>query len=151
LAGCGGASGTVQVTGKLVKAGAPYTPPADQRVGVTLYAMGASSSPISPGEPFPAVVNPADGTFAVPGPDGYGIPPGKYRIAIIQNWKREAILNKKTAGREVFNRDTDILGERYSPLYSPIVRDLTSSGDLTLEIDDSAPEKKPRKPPLIGD
>lgn len=32
-----------------------------------------------------------EATFTVPGPDGRGIPPGKYRVSVTQKLKREAV------------------------------------------------------------
>jgi hypothetical protein len=97
LARCDG-SHTIRVTGKVLKGKVAFAPPSGQRIAVTFYAMenAPGTGPSLPrGEPFPAEVNQADGTFTVPGPCGYGIPPGKYRIAVVQNLKREAIPEKK--------------------------------------------------------
>src|SRR5271157_3684305 len=82
--GCGN-SNAIKVTGKLLQAGQPYVPPAGQRVVITLYvvdAKDASGKGIPAQEPFQSYYDPKDGTFVVSGPDGYGIPPGKYRISI---------------------------------------------------------------------
>src|SRR5271157_3318450 len=89
--GCG-KSNAIKVTGKLLQAGKPYVPPAGQRVVVTLYvvdAKDASGKAIPAQEPFLAYYDPKAGTFEVPGPDGYGISPGKYRISIFQGLTRE--------------------------------------------------------------
>ena len=43
-----------------------------------------SGKAVASKEPFHADVNPDDGTFTVPGPEGCGIPPGKYRVSIIR-------------------------------------------------------------------
>src|SRR6516165_3562032 len=89
--GCGN-SNAVKVTGKLLQAGQPYIPQAGQRVVVTLHvvdAKDAAGKAVPAAEPFQAYYDPKDGTFVVPGPDGYGIPPGKYRISIFQGLTRE--------------------------------------------------------------
>jgi hypothetical protein len=138
LVGCGGSSPAVAVTGKLIKNRAPYVPPNDQRLGVTLIAMEILRAEGKVGgndEPYPAVVNPADGTFTVPGPDGRGVPPGKYRIAVVQKWKREALPQSKPGDRNVFDRDTDLLKDRFSAADSPIIREFKASGDVTIDLD----------------
>jgi hypothetical protein len=139
LPGCG-PSGTVQVTGKLLKAGAPYTPPEGQTLGVTFYAMevkDTSGQTAANSEPYAANVNPAEGTFVVPGPEGRGVPPGKYRVSVIQKMTREALekANASVTGKKPVDRDTDFLKDKFGPANSPIVRELTSSCDLAIDLD----------------
>jgi hypothetical protein len=134
LAGCGSSS-TIQVTGTLLRGGAAFVPPSDQRLGVTFHAMevvGESGKSLMAGEPIPALVKPDDGTFTVPGTDGYGIPPGKYRIVVVLKMKRDS-TPKDT--KKPFDRDADVLKDRFSPEHSPIVRTLTSSCNLTIDLD----------------
>src|SRR5581483_1216377 len=99
--GCG-SSNEVPVSGRLLKGGVPYRPPEGQKVGVTLYAvevLDARGARVPGGdEPYAAQVRPADGTFVVPGREGRGIPPGSYRVAIVQTRTREA-LNAPDAPR----------------------------------------------------
>ena len=119
--GCGN-SNAIKVTGKLLQAGKPYVPPTGQRVVVTLHAVEAkdgSGKAIPAQEPFPSYYDPKEGTFEVPGPDGYGISPGKYRISIFQGLTREgenkAIKEYKGSPRKGagIDRETDFLKDMF--------------------------------------
>jgi hypothetical protein len=129
--GCGGPK-TVWITGKVVKGEAPYTPPDGQSIGVTFYALDAGK------EPYSAEFNPADATFRVPGRDGRGIPPGKYRVAVNRSPKRgtQPPAAAKGKSRTVKpDRDLDYLKGEFGSENSPIVRELMSSCDLTINLD----------------
>jgi hypothetical protein len=148
--GCGN-SNAIKVSGKLLQAGQPYVPPAGQRVVVTLYvvdAKDASGKGISAQEPFQAYYDPKDGTFVVPGPDGYGIPPGKYRISIFQGLTREgegkAHKEHKGTSRKasVINREMDFLEGLFGPTTSPIVREVTQGAELIVDLDKESPAAK---------
>ena len=55
-----------------------------------------------------AAFNPSEGTFRAVGPDGNGIPPGKYRIAIEHSRKRKDMFNGEFDGnRSPFVVDID--------------------------------------------
>jgi hypothetical protein len=135
--GCG-SSDTVRVDVKLLKGGAAYTPPEGQRIGVTLYAMQVtegSGKTVPVGEPFQAVRNPAEATFSVPGPDGRGIPPGKYRVAVTQKMTREAFEAAKLPLKKAVTRETDMLADRFAPESSPIIREIKGPQELLIDID----------------
>lgn len=137
LAGCG-SSNTVQVSGTLLKSGAPYAAPQGQKLGVTLYAMDvkdATGGAVTANEPFPAEFNPSDSTFRVPGPEGLGIPPGKYRVAVIQQATREALERTQPKRGTAPDREADFLKGRYGPQTSPIVREIGASGNLSIDLD----------------
>src|SRR5947209_7022950 len=114
VSGCG-SSHTVQVTGKLLKGGARYTAPDWQRLGLTLLAMevkDGSGKTVAANEPYAAEVDPTDGTFRVPGPEGRGVPPGKYRVSITQRLNTamvDAKLRTTRRGALPFDRETDYL------------------------------------------
>ena len=57
-----------------------------------------------------------------------------YRIAVVQQFKREAVDRKKK-GKTVFDRDTDTFKDRFSPENSPIFRELKSSGEVVIDLD----------------
>jgi hypothetical protein len=138
LAGCG-SSETIRVTGKLLKGGAAYAAPEGQRLGVTFYAIGVADGTgkdAGRGEPFAAQFNPSDSTFSVPGPEGRGIPPGKYRVSVVQKLTRDA-LEKATPTKRtvVVDREKDYLNGRFGPENSPIVRELKSSCDVAIDLD----------------
>lgn len=79
LAGCG--PSLVQVKGRVTRNGAPLVVSDRGRVTVVFHPVNEESS--SSGVSYSAIAKP-DGTFEVTGKDGSGIPPGSYRIAVIQ-------------------------------------------------------------------
>ena len=73
---------------------------------------GTSGQPI--GEVEMADYDSRDGSFTVPGREGYGIPPGKYRIALVETLRREALDQLKKAskpkrGQQRITNDTNFL------------------------------------------
>jgi hypothetical protein len=145
VAGCG-SNNRVQVEGVLLKSGSPLTPPegaSNQMVFVAMDVKGDSDKSIGANEPFAADVN-DDGTFNVPGPNGKGIPPGKYRVSVTQKYRtKHTIDNPKKPGAAAINRDTDLLGDRYSPTTSPLVVEVTTSEKLTVDLDRPSGSTKP--------
>jgi hypothetical protein len=142
VSGCGSSSNTIWVTGKLQKGGATYTPPAGQKLEMTFYAMEVideTGKKLTNAEPYLADLNPEDGTFSVPGAEGKGIPPGKYRVAISQRLTRDAVEKASKAKRKVVNRDADSLASQFGMATSPIMRDLTSSCEVTIDMDHPMP------------
>lgn len=81
-----------------------------------------------------------DGSFTVPGHDGYGIRPGKYRIAVVETLRREALDQLKQgkalkAGQKKrIDRETNLLDDTFGEQTSPFVRDLKTSTKLTLDM-----------------
>jgi hypothetical protein len=137
--GCGSSTG-VSAQGKVVKAGAKYAVHADQSLSLTLHSteeIQGGDRKIPAGQAYMAVFNAEDATFTVPGPEGRGIPPGKYRVSLIQKYKREAVDQKnETAGRnkKLFDRDTDTLDGKYGQ-YSPFVFDVDGKTEMTIDLD----------------
>ncbi len=83
--------------------------------------------------------DPRDGSFKVPGREGRGITPGKYRIVVVATLRREQrdILNKNSKPRrgEVrIGNDTNLLEGQFGENTSPFVRELTTSTTLTLDM-----------------
>jgi hypothetical protein len=112
LSGCGG-DGRLQARGRIVKGGTPFTVPEQEYVRVTFFPVTPDGKP--PANTYAATYNGADGTFRAVGPDGKGIPPGKYRIAIEHERKK----------RDLFKGAYD--GDR-----SPFVFDVHSSAEEIL-------------------
>jgi hypothetical protein len=148
--GCGN-SNAIKVSGKLLQAGQPYVPPAGQRVVVTLHVLDAKDArgtAVPAQEPFHAYYDPKDGTFVVPGPDGSGIPPGKYRISIFQGLTREGEgkIEKKQNARSRnaprIDRETDFFKDLFGPTTSPIVREITQGGELVVDLEKETPAAK---------
>jgi hypothetical protein len=80
IAGCGKSDGKLNVTGKVVRGGAPLKVPEEEYVRVTFFPVTTDGGP--PKNTYAASFNRADGTFRALGGDGHGIPPGKYRLAV---------------------------------------------------------------------
>jgi hypothetical protein len=138
--GCGGRGNNVWVTGKLLKGGEKYVPPKDQHVNVTFVGLEVrdeSGKPLPSGEPYWAELDQANGTFSVPGPDGQGIPPGKYRVAVTQKLERVAFdkAPKSKDTKKRIDRDADLLKDKFGVTTSPIVREFTKSTDLEIDLD----------------
>jgi hypothetical protein len=136
LPGCSGSSG-VTVTCEVAKAGQPYTAPPDQTVQITFYALeanGEDGKPIAKNEPYAAAPT-GDGKYEVPGPDGRSIPPGKYRISIVQTPKTGATAPRPGSKRNAPDRDHDYLKDQFGPVSSPIVRTVDRSAHLVLDLD----------------
>jgi len=138
LPGCGGSGEpVVWVTGSLLKGGSKYQVPSDQDVTITFNAIEiqtASGKVVASTEPFVALFDQKAGTFKVPGKDGSGIPPGKYRISITSKMLREA-LNTSKAKQKPMDREKDYLEDKFGPATSPIIREIKSSTDLTIDMD----------------
>ena len=137
LAGCGGQN--ISVTGVLLKGGAKYTPPEGRKLALYFIPMddGTPSSPARDTEM--ALYNESDGTFTVPGRDGLGIIPGKYRISLSETLLRETLDQilkspKPTINGKKPTRDTNLLEDTFGATTSPFIRDLKTSTDLTLDM-----------------
>ena len=140
LTGCG-SSDLVWVDGRLLKGGAPYKPPEGHQVAVTFVGMeieGPAGTVLKRPEPFVADYEDETASFTVPGRDGQGIPRGKYRIAVTQRMSREsfdAAKPKAKPGQKPITRETDFLEAKFSPETSPIVREITASTDVVIDLD----------------
>jgi hypothetical protein len=115
-AGCG--SDTVRVTGRLVKDGQPYTANVQGAQPDTL-AVDFLATIGDRKYLFPATMQ-SDGTFAVAGSDGKGIPRGKYRITVLHS-------GFEGAGGDRFKG-------RYTAEKTPLTVDITESTALTIDL-----------------
>jgi hypothetical protein len=138
LAGCGSGD-TIWVTGVLLKGGEMYKPPEGRKLALYFCPItdGASGKPS--GDVVMADYDARDGTFTVPGREGYGILPGNYRIAVVETLRREALDKLKNAskparGQKRMNNDTNFLEASFGETTSPFVRDLKTSTKLTLDM-----------------
>jgi len=135
--GCGSGEPTVWVTGKLLKAGAPFTPPTGQQLTIIFVAtevVTVDGKVVPSTEPYAASYDQPSGTFKVPGKEGSGIPPGKYRVAITSKLEREA-LNSAKPKQKPADREKDYLDDKFSVSTSPILREIKASTDLTIDLD----------------
>jgi hypothetical protein len=116
VSGCSG-SGRLNTRGRIVKGGVPFTVPDEEYVRVTFFPVTTDGRP--PANTYAATYNGADGTFRAVGPDGKGIPPGKYRIAV------EHERNRKDLFRGAYDGDK-----------SPFVFDIDASGqEIIIDLD----------------
>ncbi len=146
LPGCGH-SDAVWVTVDLVKGGKPFVAAENQSVQVTFYGL-ERKTPL-PGEsfghePFAARLK-TEATYEVPGPEGYGIPAGKYRIAVIHKPRTGTLKPAEAKGRrppKAPDRDQDFLKDQFGPDSSPIIRTVDSSCHLTIDMDQPSEPKQ---------
>jgi hypothetical protein len=96
VCGCGG-NGRLNTRGRIIKGGAAFTVPEEEYVRVTFFPVTSDGKP--PRNTYASTYNGADGTFRAVGPDGRGIPPGKYRIAV------EHERNRKDLFRSAYDGD----------------------------------------------
>jgi hypothetical protein len=89
LAGCGG-DGRLNTKGRVVKGGQPYRVPAEDHVRVTFYQLTPDGT--TGKNSYIAEFNKSDGTFRAVGPDGQGIPPGRYQVCVEHLHKRMDLL-----------------------------------------------------------
>ena len=88
LAGCGRGN-TIWVTGVLQKGGQIYEPPEGRKLALYFYPIAEGTAGNPSGDVEMADYNSKDGSFTVPGREGHGIRPGKYRIAVVESLRRE--------------------------------------------------------------
>jgi hypothetical protein len=138
FAGCGSGD-NIWVTGMLQKGGEMYKPPDGHKLALYFCPMPGEASATPTGDVEMADYDPRDGSFTVPGRDGNGIPRGRYRIAIVETLRREALDKLKEAskpkrGQTPIRDDTNFLEAPFGEKTSPFVRDLTTSTKLTLDM-----------------
>jgi hypothetical protein len=138
LAGCGSGD-NIWVTGMLQKGGEMYKPPDGHKLALYFCPMPGEASATPTGDVEMAAYDSTDGSFTVPGREGNGIPPGRYRIAIVETLRREALdklkeVSKPKRGQTPIRDDTNILEASFGEKTSPFVRDLTTSTKLTLDM-----------------
>ena len=139
--GCGGGSNAVWVEGKLLKGGVPYVAPPGHLVSVTfvgLETLDPAGKLVRSPEPFEADYDDSTSNFTVPGREGKGIPPGKYRVAVTQKMAREAFdaaMPKAKPGRPPITRESDFLDDQFGPTTSPVVREVKASSVLVIDLD----------------
>src|SRR5262245_39133794 len=75
LTGCG--AKTARVSGRVVENDQPFQAQAGEQVSIVFSCQ-------DPSIVMPVSVQP-DGTFTVYGPDGDGLPPGKYKVGILSD------------------------------------------------------------------
>jgi hypothetical protein len=138
LAGCGHGD-SIWVKGVLQKGGEVYKPPEGRKLALYFCPIKDGTSAIPTEEVEMADYDARDGSFTVPGREGYGIPPGKYRIAVVETLRREARDQLKKAskpkrGEKRIENDTNFLESSFGETTSPFIRDLKTSTRLTLDM-----------------
>jgi hypothetical protein len=141
LAGCGYGD-RIWVTGTLQKGGEIYKPPESRKLALYFCPIEDAVSGKPAGDIEMADYDPRDGSFTVPGAEGYGISPGKYRIAVVETLRRDALKesdssSKPTGGRNQkkrFDFDKNFLEDSFGMNTSPFVRELKTSTKLALDM-----------------
>jgi hypothetical protein len=139
LAGCGGRD-SISVTGVLQKGGEKYNPPEGHKLALYFYPIAVDTSGKPAGDVEMADYDPKDGSFTVPGAEGYGIRPGRYRIAVVETLRREEFdklkqgSKPKKAGQTRLDKEMNLLEASFGEKTSPFVRDLKTSTKLTLDM-----------------
>ncbi len=141
LSGCGGPADHAQARGKVVKGGAAYKPPADRSLRLTLLPADAARA----GHVYAANLNREDGTFTVPGPEGYGVPKGRYRIEVVENPRAGSLTGKEKVGRKRIGDDHDFLAGRFAGPATPFAIDVDGQSEVTIDLD--TPGKAPGPAP----
>jgi hypothetical protein len=104
--GCGQSDGKLKISGKVTKAGTPFTVPDDEYVRVTFFPVTSDGGP--PKNTYAANYNGNDASFQAIGGDGHGIPPGKYRVAVEHEKKGgDAFKGKYDGDRSPFEFEID--------------------------------------------
>jgi hypothetical protein len=138
LAGCGHGD-SIWVKGVLQKGGEIYKPPEGRKLALYFCPIKDGTSAIPTGDVELADYDARDGSFTVPGREGYGIPPGNYRIAVVETLRREALdqlkkASKSKRGQKRISDDTNLLESSFGETTSPFIRDLKTSTTLTLDM-----------------
>jgi hypothetical protein len=144
--GCGGPRDHAWVQGKVIKAGAAYKVPGDRSLRVMFHPEDAKGA----GHVYSATIDRENGSFTVPGPEGYGVPQGKYRVEVVENPRSGSLRGKEKIGRQPVNDDTDYLLNRFGIPGSPFVFDLDGVADLTIDLDRPGAPPAARSPSAVG-
>ena len=114
--GCGGGPTKFQTRGRILKNGEPFRAPQDDALRLTLVPIPEQGSRVM--NWYAANFNAKDGTFRASGPDGAGIPPGKYRVCV-----------------ELLHKRSDVLKGAFFGDSSPFVREVRSRSDeITIDL-----------------
>jgi hypothetical protein len=127
--GCNTGPKKVLVKGKLTNNGKSVLP--DRRGGVTIVF---SPDPAT-GNTFPTVLNTANDTFEVPGPDMRGIPVGKYKVTLSMMVPTTTADGKDLPPATVqsWQHLSDQFNSKYSGTSTPIVIDVTGA-DVDIDL-----------------
>ncbi|MDB5352636.1 MAG: hypothetical protein JWN86_3883 [Planctomycetota bacterium] len=136
MTGCGS---NVKVTGTVSRSGLPVDAVKGMQLEVGFHPLAkAEVDGKTPTGPDLYAANVAsDGSFDVPGIDGEGIPPGKYRVSVVLRAGRDRSQAKKKGKNG--DPDKDLLNGAFAPENSPIVREITSSQPLRIDLDQPSP------------
>jgi hypothetical protein len=124
VAGCGGKKGPekppvtgVKVSGKLVQGGSPVKHLKDETIKVSFLSEAGlgGDKVLAQGE-----VDKSSGAFSIIGPDGQGIPAGKYKVLV---------------GSELYGDNNDRFNEKFDAGASPLVADVTAEEGQVFTVD----------------
>ena len=138
LAGCGDGD-NIWVKGVLQKGGEVYKPPEGRKLSLYFHQLADGTSDKPTGFVELAEYDSRDGSFTVPGHEGNGIPRGKYRIALVETYRRETVdqikkASKSRRGQKSVDKEANLLEASFGENTSPFVRDLRASTNVTLDM-----------------
>lgn len=138
VVGCPGGEGRrVMVTGKIVKDGTPLALEGSDfqegaaYVEVTFYELDDAGAIATDGRAYSAKAK-TDGTFAVTGDEGQGIPVGKYRVALRQSRSSASYSPKVQAQGGLWEGNFDASN-------SPFTFDIQNEKEVVLDVGSQAP------------
>jgi len=126
LVGCSGGGDTVRVSGQLMKDGKPYGANLSGKEPET-FVVDFVGTVKERAYRFAATID-ANGSFRIGGTDGYGIPRGQYKIAVIHSGFMGA--------------GGDRLGARFAEEKTPLVVDVTQNTRVTIDLGAGTVTKK---------
>ncbi len=118
VVGCSSGSPTFKVSGTLQNDGKPYTAPKGSSVLITFVPVELKNMQV---DTYPTKMKAEDSSFLVPGREGNGIPPGKYRVALQQ---------MVPGGSDEINA----MNERFSSTKSPIIVEVKDATPIVIDI-----------------
>jgi hypothetical protein len=118
-AGCGNGDGLLRTRGQVVKGGENFVTPEGQHLQIEFVPIPEDGKP--PKMYYWAEVDQETGEFRPDGPMKTGMPPGKYRVALV-------LMDKKKK---------DIFGGKFNTEHSPYIFEVDADTDeLIVDLDD---------------
>jgi hypothetical protein len=118
--GCGGKSGKIKASGRVVKDGAAFVPTDGAGLRIFFNPLDKPPPDTKTYESYVAVFDAKTGGFEVKGKDGEGLPPGKYQV-----------------GLELMKHRDDVWGGKLMGAKSPFTFDVVSGKEIVINLDEA--------------